>query len=258
MSDPAAIGTPASAADRTVRRWLAASRSESPGPMAARVGTNQQPRVRITFTAFSSRKKPCSTLRTPARAAAIAARAVCACASTSRPQRPASSTTAANSAAVGRTSRPVRTWRTAPPAPSLIQSAPARTIRRTAARAASGPSNTGFGRAGSSSRSTLPMSGCQVSPSPPVGPSCRKLTSRSGPSIQPSRKACVNPASAPEASRTVVMPRDSRRCSVLAASSIRALCGSGSAAGNAIWAWQSIRPGISRHPLPSMWQGALG
>jgi hypothetical protein len=61
---------------------------------------------------------------------------------------PASSTSARSSSSVAVTSRRSRKLRMAPLAPTLIQSAPARTMRRTAALAASGPSNTGVGQRG--------------------------------------------------------------------------------------------------------------
>lgn len=226
LSVPMATGTPAARASRTA--WRCASGAPGGASSGAlwlvdRVGTSQAPASAMAAAAASSRYVPCSTLRTPARAAASIARAPCAWAITPRPpSRCASSTSAWNSASVICTSCTPRPRASEPEAVTLIQSASARTIRRTTARASSGPLNTGSGIAGSPKKSTGPERMSQWSPMPPVVHTCRSDTSTSGPSIQPRSTAIRTPASAPQASRIVVTPRRSRSARIGTADSTRA------------------------------------
>lgn len=101
------------------------------------VGTSHVPAADIAATAASSRKTPCSTLRAPACAASSAAGAPWACTMTpARPCRRASDTSAAISSGVIWLCCARAPCRIEPVAVTLIQSAPARVMRRTTARAA--------------------------------------------------------------------------------------------------------------------------
>ena len=89
-----------------------------------------------------------------------------------------------------------------------MTSAPARTTSRTLARTASPPSHTAPGIPGQVTPHgpTPPPLGSQASPWPPVIESMVMEICMRGPTSTPSSIALRIPASAPLASRTVVMP----------------------------------------------------
>ena len=166
------------------------------------------PRSTIMAAPSSSRYVPWSIERTPARTARLMPSAPWACDITQVPR----------SAAV-RTIAPTSSWekfgsfgssvgeKNPPDDAILTTSAPARITSRTFRVTPSMPSQTPDGIPGYTTPHGLaPPLGSHGSLCPPVIDSIVRLTCMRGPANVPSSTAIRSPASAPEASRTVVIP----------------------------------------------------
>jgi hypothetical protein len=196
--------------------------------------------------------------RMPARTAALMPSVACACAITKTPAAVASSTSTASSSS--------RKWpcrgssrgdSTPPEVATLITSAPARISSRTLRRISAGPSTIPDGRPGCAMKiGSEHPDGCQESPCPPVWLSIEMAICMRGPRISPFAWADWMPRSAPEASRTVVMPVASVFSRLRAASKNCSENGAVAASSGLIeltvtCTWQSNSPGSTVNPAQS-------
>ena len=91
-----------------------------------------------------------------------------------------------------------------------MPSAPARISSRISLRRLSGPSTVPPGRPGWGTKAGfMPPHGSHGSACPPVWATIAIVMRNRGPGMMPRSTAALTPASAPQASRTVVMPRSS-------------------------------------------------